>query len=306
MQSWVISASYAGLQAQALGLAEAAGLEPAVQVLAPHLPWRVLPPAYWPAPLAAVRLPRDRPELVIGCGGMAAAIGAALRRRGARAVQVQNPRMRLDRFDVVIAARHDEITGPNVIVTRTALHRASAARLAAAAREWGPRLAHLPRPLVAMLVGGANGRFRLDGAVGATLAGRLASMMRTERVGLALTPSRRTTAEVVDIFDRTLTPLGGWVWDGTGDNPYFGLLALADMIIVTGDSVSMISEAVATRAPVMLAALPGKSRRIGLFTEALAASGRVRPFSGRCESWPIEPVDDTQAAADDMRRRLGF
>jgi len=306
MQSWIIAESYAGLQAQALGLAEAAGLQPAIHVLAPRGPWRVLPAAYWPAPLAAVRLPERTPDLAIGCGGVAATIGAALRRRGARAVQVQNPRMRLDRFDLVIAARHDEITGPNVIVTRTALHRASPARLDAAEREWGPRLAHLPRPLVAVLVGGANGRFRLDAAVGARLANRLAAMMRTDRVGLALTPSRRTTAEVASVFDQTLAPLGGWVWDRSGDNPYFGLLALADTIIVTEDSVSMVSEAVATRAPVMLAELPGKSRRIGRFTGALIAGGRIRPFLGRNESWPVEPVDDTQAAADEMRRRLGF
>lgn len=306
MQSWIIAESYAGLQAQALGLAEAAGLQPAIQVLTPRGPWRVLPAAYWPAPLTAVSLPRGTPDLAIGCGGVAATIGAALRRRGARAVQVQNPRMRLDRFDLVIAARHDEITGPNVVVTRTALHRATSARLDAAARAWGVRLAHLPRPLVAVLIGGANGRFRLDAAVGAAIANRLAAMMRADKVGLALTPSRRTTAAVVDVFNRTLAPLGGWVWDGSGDNPYFGLLALADTIIVTEDSVSMVSEAVATRAPVMLAKLPGSSRRIGLFTEALTAEGRVRPFLGRNESWPVEPVDDTQAAADEMRRRLGF
>jgi mitochondrial fission protein ELM1 len=104
----------------------------------------------------------------------------------------------------------------------------------------------------------------------------------------------------------TLTPLGGWIWDGTGENPYFGLLALADAIVVTIDSVSMVSEAVATRAPVMLAGLPGSSRRIGLFTQGLKADGRVRDFAGRCEMWPVEPLDDTPAAAAEMRRRLDF
>ena len=82
---------------------------------------------------------------------------------------------------------------------------------------------------------------------------------------------------------------GGWIWDGTGENPYFGLLALADAFVVTVDSVSMVSEAVATHAPVMLARLPGKSRRIGLFTDALLADGRVRPFEGRLETWPVQP-----------------
>ena len=103
-----------------------------------------------------------------------------------------------------------------------------------------------------------------------------------------------------------LTPHGAWIWDMTGENPYFGLLACADAIIVTEDSVSMISEAVATTAPVLLAPLPGGSRRIGAFTNALIQEGRVRPFAGRLELWQTSPLDDTQAAADEMRHRLGF
>ena len=306
MTSWVLSEGYAGLQAQALGLAEAAGLAPSAYVLKPRAPWRAFPAAWWPAPLAAVRLPHPWPELAIGCGGVAAAVGAALRRRGRRVVQVQNPRMDPARFDLVVVNRHDELTGRNVLVTRTALHRATPERLAAAAEAWRPRLAHLPRPLVAVLVGGTNGRFRLDAPVGSALAAQLAEMMRRDRVGVALTPSRRTDPAVVRTLFDTLAPLGGYVWQGEGDNPYFGLLACADAIVVTIDSVSMVSEAVATRAPVLVAALPGRSRRISLFTDGLIADGRVRRFAGRYEAWPVEPLDDTPEAAAEMRRRLGF
>lgn len=297
---------YAGLQAQGLGLAEAAGLGTDVRTLEPRAPWRWMPARIWSAPLAAVGMAPPFPELAIGVGGVAATVGAALRRRGVRAVQVQHPRMRLDRFDLIIAARHDEISGPNVVVTRTALHRVTPARLAAAASEWGPRLQHLPRPLAAVLVGGTNGRFRLDRAVAATLADEIAGMMRRDGVGVALTPSRRTDAAAATTLRDALTPLGAFVWDCTGENPYFGLLALADAIVVTVDSVSMISEAVATTAPVMLAALPGRSRRNGVFLETMAATGRVRPFIGRFASWNVAALNDTAEAAAEMRRRLGL
>ncbi len=68
----------------------------------------------------------------------------------------------------------------------------------------------------------------------------------------------------------------------------------------------MVSEAVATSAPVMLAALPGRSKRIGVFTDCLLAEGRVREFVGRYEAWPVAPLDDTAEAAAEMRRRLGI
>ncbi len=307
--SWILSEQYAGLQAQALGLADAASLTPDLRVLAPRAPWAWVPAALWPAPLAAVpsrALARPWPDVVIGCGGVAAPIGAALRKRGLRSVHVQHPRMDPRRFDLVVVNRHDELTGPNVVVTRTALHRVTPERLAEAARLWAPRLAHLPRPLVAVLVGGTNGRFRLDAPVGQALAAQLAEMMRADRVGLALTPSRRTDPEVRAALESELAPLGGWIWDGTGDNPYFGLLALADACVVTMDSVSMVSEAVATAAPVLVASLPGQSRRIGLFVRGLIGDGRIRPFAGRLDIWPVRPLNDTQAAAVEMRRCLGF
>ena len=308
-RSWIISENYAGLQAQALGLAEAAGLASELRILRARAPWRYAPAKLWPAPLAAFApdaLQPPFPDLVIGAGGVAAAAAAALRQRGVRAVQVQHPRMDIRKFDLILAARHDGLSGRNVIVTRTALHRVTPARLQAAAEQWAPRLATLPRPLVSVLVGGSNGRWRLDPRAGADLAASLSHLMQADRVGLALTPSRRTDPRVARLLGDTLAPRGAWVWDGTGENPYFGLLALADAIVVTSDSMSMISEAVATQAPVMLARLPGWSRRQSAFIAALESEDRVRSFAGRLELWPVEPVDDTPAAAAEMRRRLGF
>jgi hypothetical protein len=306
--SWILSEGYAGLQAQALGLAEAAGLQPELRVLAPRAPWKWLTASLWPAPLTAVpdAVRAPLPELVIGCGGVAAAVGAALRRGGSSVVQVQHPRMDPRRFDLVVVNRHDELTGPNVVVTRTALHRATPPRLAEAARQWRPHFEHLKRPLVAVLVGGSNGRFRLDASVGGDLASQLATMMRREGVGVAVTPSRRTDPAVTRLLTEALVPLGGYVWDGSGDNPYFGMLAMADAIVVTMDSVSMVSEAVATEAPVLLAALPGRSRRNRLFIKGMLAEGRVREFAGKLELWPVKPLDDTAEAAAEMCRRLGI
>lgn len=308
--SIILCQPYVGLHAQALGLAERAGLRPELRDIAVRAPWRWVPSRLWPAPLRAVGLDvsKDVPPdtLVFNAGGTTGVVGAALHRRGRRVVQIQHPRMDPRRFDLVVVNRHDGLSGPNVIVTRTALHRVTPERLAEAGAVWGPRLAHLPRPLVAVLVGGTNGRYRLDGPAAHALGVQLAGMMRADRVSLALTPSRRTAPEAVAALRETVEPPGGWVWDGAGENPYFGLLALADAIVVTQDSVSMVSEAAATRAPVLVAELPGHSRRIGLFNEMMRRDGRTRTFQGRFETWPVEPMDDTGAAAAEMMRRLGF
>jgi mitochondrial fission protein ELM1 len=305
----ILCTDLAGLRAQALGLVEAAGLTPDLRVLRPRKPWSYLSPGLWPNPLKAVEadvIAGPLPGLVIGCGGAGARVAAALRRPGVRAVAIQHPRMPLERFDLVLAARHDGIAGKNVIVTRTALHRVTPARLAAEAAIWAPVLAPMKRPLVAVLLGGSNGRYRFDAAVARAFGAKLAAMMDADGVGLAVTPSRRTAPEVMAILREVLEPRGAWIWDGAGENPYFGMLGLADAVIATADSVSMVSEAVATAVPVMLYRLPGKSARIGAFMEALLADGRVRDFAGRLALWETAAYDDTAQAAEQMRRRLGF
>jgi mitochondrial fission protein ELM1 len=291
---WIITEGLAGLRSQALGLTDA--------------PWKWMTAKLWPNPLVAVAdaVRAPLPSLAIGCGGMAGTVLAALRRKSMRVVQVQNPRMDIDRFDLIIANHHDELTGPNVFVARTALHRVTPERLAAEAEAWRDRFAPHRRPLVAVLLGGNNGRFRLDRDTGARLAADLATMAARDKVGVVVTPSRRTDPAVTDLIRTALAPSGGWVWDSTGDNPYFAMLALADLIVVTQDSVSMISEAVATTAPVMFAPLPGSWRRHGLFLKPLLDEGRIRPFEGRFSTWTVVPLNDTPEAAAEMRRRLGL
>jgi hypothetical protein len=305
---WILSEGLAGLRSQALGLAEAAGISAELRELKPVAPWKWVAAKFWPDPLAAVgdAVHAPLPSLAIGCGGMAGSVLAALRRKSMRVVQVQSPRMDIGRFDLIIANRHDELTGPNVILTRTALHRVTPERLVAEAARWRDRFASLPRPLVAVLLGGNNGRYRLDAAVGAKLAADLATMMRHDKVGVMVTPSRRTDPDVTALVANAVTSLGGYVWDGVGENPYFGMLALADLIVVTQDSVSMISEAAATAAPVVIVELPGRSRRQGLFLKLMRDEGRVRPFDGRFAPWLVTPMNDTQEAASAMRQRLGL
>lgn len=305
---WVISEGLAGLHAQAAGLAEAAGLAADFRVLKPAAPWKWIAAKLWPDPLAAVAdaLAAPRPSLAIGCGGMAGAVLAALRRQSMRVVQVQDPRIDIRRFDLIIANHHDELTGPNVYVIRTALHRITPERLASEGKVWQDRFSAHKRPLVAVLLGGSNGRYRLDRDFGAKLAGDLAAMAQRDKVGIVVTPSRRTDPAVTALIRQALAPVGGYVWDFTGENPYCGMLALADMIVVTQDSVSMISEASATAAPVMFVALPGSSRRQGAFLKTMMNEDRIRPFEGRFATWPVAPLNDTPAAAAEMRRRLGL
>ena len=96
------------------------------------------------------------------------------------------------------------------------------------------------------------------------------------------------------------------LWDGTGDNPYFAFLALADAIIVTEDSVNMVTEAAGTGKPVYVQGLAGRSARLSRFHRLMRERGATRRFEGKLEAWSYAPINDTEVVASTIRRAIGL
>lgn len=308
--AWWITTGEAGFRTQARGLAQAVAPGAVEKTIGLKGPWSLAPPALWRLTLAGLDPAKDRlsppwPDLVVSCGRRAAKAAVAVKRAsGGRtlAVHVQNPLMRLAEFDLVIAMRHDGIDGPNVMRIDTALHDVTPALLAAAAADWRDRFAALPRPLTGVLLGGSTRRHPFTAEQGRALRDRLAAL-RLEG-GLAVTPSRRTPEAVKAILHEAFAPDAGvYLWDETGENPYRGILALSDRIVATGDSVSMVSEAVATGHPVAIFDIGGGKRHArfieNLFERGLASradGGRFLPTS------EAAAVNATPAAVEAVRR----
>lgn len=218
-------------------------------------------------------------------------------------VQIQDPKIAPSRFDLMVVPEHDRVRGPNVMVTRGAVHRVTREKLDTAAAEWQSRLAFLPHPRIAVLIGGNNGIYRLGSDEMRPLAARLAALARAG-AGLMVTPSRRTGPEAEAILRAALDGLPAYIWDGTDENPYFGILGLADHVIATADSISMITEAGATGKPVHVVALPGGSAKFERFHKGMRDSGVTRPYTGELEVWDYAPCDDTARAGARIRRMM--
>jgi hypothetical protein len=309
---WVVSDGKAGMEVQCHGLAEALGFDPVVKRIAMRWPWRWMPPPLISNPLARTDLAADSlappwPDVLIASGRQTVALSMAMRKQsGGRTftIQVQNPAVDPANFDVVVAPRHDRLSAANVIVTTGGLNRVTEARLAAAEAQLGTAYAHLPHPRVAVLIGGNSKTHRLSAAAARRLGEQLADLAHRKGAGLMVTPSRRTGEANVAILRQALAGLSAEIWDGTGENPYYAFLALADSIIVTSDSVNMVSEAATTGKPVFTVDLAGGSSKFRRFHEAMRAEGITRPFAGTLDQWTYPPLRDTQRAAEEIRRRM--
>jgi uncharacterized protein len=311
---WAVHDGRVGIINQVLGLAEAVGLPFVEKRFVARFPYTHLPPLLWTDPSRAMVADSDVlappwPDLLITCGRVCAAAGIAVKRANdgkTILVQIQDPRFGRRAFDLMVVPDHDPARGENVVVTRGAVHRVTPEKLAEAGRRLAPSYAHLPRPLVAVLIGGQNRVYQMPLPRLTEIADQLAALARRQGVGLLVTPSRRTGEDGERILCERLAGVAASIWDGTGENPYFAFLALADAVIVTEDSVSMVTEAASTGKPVHVIELAGGSRKFNDFHRLMREAGVTRRFTGELENWHYDPPNDTARAASAVRRLMGL
>lgn len=316
----VVTDGRAGIENQALGLAEAvARLTPAV-IEVRRVGWR--PVFDWlpadlksPAmldPTSDAPFPADDepwPDLWIAAGRASLPLSLMARRRsGGRTfvVQVQDPRLDPARFDLVVAPAHDGLSGSNVVSITGSPHRITPERLAETAPAFAAQIEPLPRPRVAVLVGGRSRAFDLTPEHAAALASSIATAVEAEGGSLMLTYSRRTPEAAKAAMTNRLAALPGLIWNGEGPNPLFAMLHFADHILVTEDSANMAAEAASTGKPVHVLPMvalkpPGKFARLHA---DLTARGAARPFDGRLDTWRCEPLAETERAAQAVLRAM--
>lgn len=260
---WLLMGDRAGDNSQILGLAEALGwpLEIKHFVYTPYERLVNLPFLRTRAGVsrrASSPLGPPWPDLVITAGRRNEPVARWIQRRADRAVKlvhVGRPWARIQCFDLVVTTPQYRLPDlPMVLQNHTPLHRVSRQRLDEAATAWKARLEHLPRPRIAVLAGGNSGPYTFDAASGERL-GRMAGELAEKRGGsLLVTTSARTAAETrAALFDAIRCPAYRFHWTpDAGENPYFAFLGLADVVIATADSVSMMAEACSTGRPVYL------------------------------------------------------
>ena len=263
---WLLMGNRAGDNSQVLGLGEALGW----QLEEKHFIYTRFEKAvnlpFGSHLLGVVRnqssqLEAPWPDLVISAGRKNEPIARYIRKQAnhddkkVRLIHVGRPWARLETWDLVITTPQYRLPDdPNVLHNETPLHRVTRARLDEAAKSWSERVAHLPKPIITVLAGGNSGPYPFDQASGERLAKQADDLARSLGGSILLTTSARTLDETTDALEKGIeSPSMIYRWKKNDpDNPFFAFLGLADHVIVTADSVSMMAEACVTGRAVYL------------------------------------------------------
>ena len=265
---WLIDAYRAGERGQVRALVDALGWPCEVKVLS-YRRHVFLPHVLGQSTLqgitseSAATLSAPWPDLVISSGVRNEPICRWIRAQSggrARYVHVGRPWGALDSFDLVITTPQYRVPHhPKVLNNMLTLHSVAAPRLAQARIQWEAAFADLPSPRFAVMVGGDSGPFTLGPHAAARLGAEASRMAKAHGGSLLVSTSSRTSSAAQDALQSAITvPSYFFRWPGRGlDNPYEGILAWADRLIVTGDSIAMLSEACATGKPMAIFDLGG-------------------------------------------------
>jgi mitochondrial fission protein ELM1 len=318
---WLVVGEKPGDNAQIRIVAEALGWPAEQRQVVMREPWAIGKPRVR-ASLHHVDLDRSDPltapwpDLLITKGRRLSMVALWVKRQSAgrcRIVLLGKPRRLLRQFDLVLAAAEYRVPRrPNVLRLALPLLRVDEDAVKAAAEAWRERLAILPRPLTAVLVGGPTGKLRFDPEVAGALMAR--TLAASGGVGsLYVTTSRRTPLAVVEALARDL-PAGSrlhrWRDGASADNPYLALLGLADRFVVSSDSLSMMVEVARLGRPLALYELPpaagrwrrlGRSRDLGAIPRLLFERDLAVPLGEPFRAPGGSPPDDLQALLPRLR-----
>ena len=251
----------------------------------------------------------DGASLIIGAGRRSAAIVAALRKSvDVPCIQILDSKVATDRFDLVIAPRHDRLKGANVISTEGSVHRVTPALVTSYAASWKKRIERRTgggQPRVAVLVGGNNNRYAFEESFAEPLLNVLEALSE-QGASLAITASRRTSADLSKAMHLMGQKSRFWAWDGQGENPYFGMLGWADGILATPDSINMLSEAASIGKPLLIIGGTASSKKHAAFVRGLCDSGVARIAKAPLSfDWqPRTTLAETSRVADIIIDRL--
>ena len=302
---------------QCLGLAEAllelVGTGIIIEkTVKPVVPWKWLPPKLWPSFIDGAEAGNNLfeepwPDVLIGCGRHAVGPALSIKSRSAGKtfiIHVQHPRVKISRYDLISVPKHDGLSGKNVIEVTGSMHRVTPEKLVTASLLLPGNINNLPQPRIAILIGGSTSGYKMNRQIITQLGRSLAAIHEENGASFMVTTSRRTGADNSELLRNALTNVPNIFWNGNGENPYFSFLAAADAIIVTCDSVNMISEATASGKPVLIFKIQGQNKKMEAFHQSLYQKNIARPFKGFLEYWSYQPMHEPSRVAREVLRRI--
>lgn len=312
---WTLTPGAIAFQKQVRGIAEALDIPYTEKKVKRAKPWSLLPNQWHANALKQIApgfepLRPPWPDLLISSGSTTIPYALAIKKanHGKTAlIHVQKPTIACRYFDVVVAPEHDRARGDNVIEVFGATHDVTHETLNLAVKRFKQQYPLYQAPFLSIFIGGSSKKYDFTPQNAALLTNQILDIAKSYPGTLLISGSRRTGHENLTYMAQRFKHYPNiYLYQNVGTNPFHAMLGLAENIMITDDSVSMISEACFCGKPVYLLRLPYQQQRkkIQHFINDAIKRNYIRYYDGRLKAWDKQPLDETNRIIPALKQLL--
>ena len=296
-----------GMVSQVEGLATALGLSYKHQTIKLKSFWNLIPPKFSPT---SENLIKDKfvcdSKIIISCGRKSVIPSIALKKRLGKeifTIHIQNPKVSLNHFDLIISPEHDNMKGDNVISTTGAIHYLTKKEIKENSNYLG--LEKEKKKLVAFIIGGPNKYYAYSEKIIHQTFNKVKTLFTPDKYRIIVIPSYRTPTKVIKKAYDTFN-FNHHVVKEVDKRAYLSALSISDHIVVTCDSTSMISEAAITGKPVYIAMMQAvkNNYRFKNFYTKLNKLGITKELENNVETWSYDNLDEVNRIAPLIKSKM--
>ncbi len=296
-----------GMVSQVEGLAKALKLNFKHQNIKLKPIWNFIPPKFTPISenLLTEKFVCDS-KIIISCGRKSVIPSIALKKRLKNQIfniHIQDPKVSFKHFDLIVSPEHDGIKGDNILTTKGSIHYLTKKEIIDNSNYL--QLDKGKRKIVAFIIGGPNKYYNYSDEQVHFIFNKIKTLFTPDKFKIIVIPSYRTPEEVIKKAFNTFS-INHYVVKTIDKKAYLSSLALADFVIVTCDSTSMISEAAVTGKPVFAAMMkPRKSiRRFNSFFKQFKELGILKELNDSIDSWSYDKLDEVNRIAPIIKEKM--
>ena len=297
-----------GMISQVEGLAKALDLDYFHEKIELNNPWNLVPPLFTPKKKFIFKNQVNQEyDVIISCGRKSVIPSIVLKKNSNNKViniHIQNPKVSLENFDIVVAPDHDSIDGPNVLISKGAIHYLTLDEINKA-KDYLKQKIENKKDVITLILGGPTKYYNYDNENLINIFSKINKHILEKNLQLILIPSNRTPEKAIQ-FAKEYFNKNRLIVDKVDKQAYLSSLALAKYIIVTCDSSSMISEAALTGKPVYVAMFPAmrNDKRFQKFRNLLESMKIIRKLEEDLDTWSYEKLDETNRIAKQIKAKL--
>ena len=297
-----------GMISQVEGLAKALDLDYFHEKIELNIPWNLIPPSLTPKKKFVFKNQINKDyDVIISCGRKSIIPSIFLKKNSNKKIvniHIQNPKISLKHFDFVIAPDHDSIHGPNVIISKGAIHYLTINEIEEA-KDYLENKIEKEKDVLTLILGGPTKYYKYSNDNIIQIFSKINKQILEKNLQLIVIPSNRTPEKIIH-FAKEYFGKNQLIVDTVDKQAYLSSLALAKYIIVTCDSISMISEAALTGKPLYVATIPAirSDKRFQKFRNLLEDMNIIRKLEYELDTWNYEILDETNRIAKQIKVKL--